>query len=1031
MNASNLKYRNRLKRRVMITRQQLYQPAPLQEPLSPADVVPRQVDRSNDNRGGHVMKQRSINNNTNNNSGARKEERDNEDHDGYVSRRGGSGNGSNNNNNTRVANHDSHRTGRPNNNDGGGTNNLMMSSNESEAMVNRAKEIISQRSQRINSSSSSPIMASPSRASAAGSSNETHSNLDNSQKSTPTRRNSIRKNAVGSMVNRYESRGGAAPQIMANHPPKEQHQQPQRWPQQTYTRKSPPSSKSTYASPAATTNHPQYKLAPPPQGGGHDDNMSTTAISVLTDEAMEDRNSMIRNVINWERRMQLKRQQSKQQQSKQQNQQQHQPLQQPKGDCTKRSSEEEEGDIVNLVHEAIAINAGMMKKKSPIRSSKSTRTTANAAAAVTTMSATPNYKSTLKPVVTPDDNSTSATNNVAAGMNNNPNPPPPPPSSSLDEKELPPSPAPTDHSADAAAGMMFALHGKNSSRKKVGSAVVKNNEEQERKEEMIRNNESRPSGGTTNTVNVDGRAITSSPPRIISPSADGVNKPPPSSTTATAKTLTYKPRRHHNHNQLNLEQKLGRLATTHQTTTPPRNTNPSSVFSASKVSVVSIQPSIESECVRQNAEILVAMEDAMMDFLGGGGGALAVDDNGDADEDEDEGGVINEDRLNEAFSSNKYVLPEEEEVEGDKMIGVRGFNKGGSHNQLVGDTFSTLYSLDERDESDEFADPPLISSDSNSDSNSRRSDASSSRSGSMSDEHNDSGEFVIAKQRKKDKNLGTFLDQLGSLLGVRCALDRDEDSDIFYMNNSQFNTSLVSADVEEMMMNQRRIEGGGVKKAEKDDTRKKRVPALHSAESFCGESHTTMPRGNTAQQRDQLAYLSPTRESGPAFQFARHDISSDDQQPDPDLSLDVDDDDDDNDADDESDCLPDPEEAKDDCGSGRDPPRGIDPDEGEDVLHRNRFQKENPPNTTSAALTLDHVKMSSREKHKGSSLNWQSSNGLILDDETNAKQLSSIRAKASEKIESTSKLPSTNATFLKEHFVESEHKLSPNYRRRG
>ena len=90
--------------------------------------------------------------------------------------------------------------------------------------------------------------------------------------------------------------------------------------------------------------------------------MSTTAISVLTDEAMEDRNSMIRNVINWERRMQLKRQQSKQQSNQQHRQQ---PLQQSKGDCMKRSSEEEEGDIVNLVHEAIAINAGMMTKKSP------------------------------------------------------------------------------------------------------------------------------------------------------------------------------------------------------------------------------------------------------------------------------------------------------------------------------------------------------------------------------------------------------------------------------------------------------------------------------------------------------------------------------------------------------------------------------------------------------------------------------------------------------------------------------------------
>ena len=47
------------------------------------------------------------------------------------------------------------------------------------------------------------------------------------------------------------------------------------------------------------------------------------------------------------------------------------------------------------------------------------------------------------------------------------------------------------------------------------------------------------------------------------------------------------------------------------------NNNQSSIHggATSKVSVVSIQPSIESECVRQNAEILLEMEDAMMDFL--------------------------------------------------------------------------------------------------------------------------------------------------------------------------------------------------------------------------------------------------------------------------------------------------------------------------------------------------------------------------------------------------------------------------------
>jgi hypothetical protein len=1119
MNASKLKYRNRLKRRIIISRQQLDQPSPLQ-PTADAVVVPKQEsspvvreqlgdcsrDDTDGNNGGHVViKEAPI---VNSNSKAPKE----------GGRRSGSGNGNGDNNN-HVAKRNSRSAGKPNSDNNSNNQMVGSSNNEGEAMIiQRAKDIMTKRShERSNSSNNSPV-ATPPRAAAAAGNDDYHDNFDTTSETTPTRKNSNRQQHVVFANNTHDdSRGSAAVRIMD--------QERQNYPTNFTTRT------------AAQQQQQQYRYLSPPEG--HDDIMSTTT-SVLTDEAMEDRNFMIKNVVQWERRMQLKRQQQQQekkvrqkkQQQKQQKQltsfrqshprqeqqiwddmhdehlpsqsQRHQIMQQQQrqNDWTKhskQSSEEEEEhgvSIVNLVHEAI--NQEMMKK-SPMRSSPSH--SANAASAVNSvniMSATPkHHHSALAAMVSPDDKqlmmddisiSSSSTNEVVVGQ------PPPPPSSS-DDKELPPSPAPTDHSADAAAGMMFALLREKSSnstntttRKKGVVGLVNNTEEVEvvvqKNEDMmmtqVTNQQQHivtPSplranhhGASSTQSKVVGPSLPSTPPRIITPSSGGGGGKPPTPPSST-------PRRRRHHHQLNLEQKLGRLTNNNNN----NNTSSSSVYSTS--SKVSIQPSIESECVRQNAEILLAMEDAMMNFMGVGvGGATTVqsiDDSDDVDEDDDadifeEVDVNNEERLNEALgglieeSSKRVAARESEEVEEEEdNVGIgsalspselealdvnHGFHiplnndsgdGGGTHNQLS-DTFSTLFSLDERDESDDYVDPPLIHDDSNS-----RSDAFSSfKSGSMNDEQQGgaSEEFVIAEQRsvvrRKDKTLGTFLDQLGSLLGVGCNLDRDEDSDVFYMNNSQFNTSL-SVDVEDWNQRQRRMEGEVAVKAEKKDTRNGSAPAILGSESFGGESHTTMPRGNTAKLRamyDQLAYLSPpARDSGLAVQFARHDISSD-GPPDPELSLDMDDDDDDVDDgnDDEVDdnvdegdervSPPDPEASVVGSGGGKDPPRGIDPEEGEAVLCRNRVQKLN-------LRSLDHVKMSSREKHKGSSLHWQSSNGLILDDEKNAKQLSSFRAKAreAEKVASISNLPSisASATILQEHFVESEHKLSPNYRRRG
>ena len=936
MNASNINYRNRLKRRVDISRQQqqLSQQSSYQQP-SPSNVVlPLQSsDDHNDNDTSGNLKDVSLNEGASRD--VQKEGRETATYVGFESRRGDGG--KNNDGNSIDINYKSYEAIKPANNKSGMDGNVdSMGNDESEALKQRAKDIILKRSQRnTNAANNYSPAASPSQTGPpADNQSDESDNLDNSQ-AIPPKRNS---NNVVAMINRYENRGG-----VAGPPPQQQSIRPPSFHQQ-HSYNSSSSSKST--PPSKTVLSPTIEHPYQPSSPVGRDEISTTT-SVLTDEAMDDRTSMIRNVTHWERRMQLQRQQ--QSKDTETNALSSYPI------ASKPSLTNNDGEVLDLVSEAIAINVGRTSSSS-IRSSKPSSSPVNADnVAMSTSSATPIQHSTTAKVVTPDDKQK--------------HPPQPPPSS--EEKELPPSPAQTDHSADAAAGMMFALSsGENSTRKMITNLVKKDKRKQMQKNGFV----SSSLRGTTNgvaTLSKNDRVSSISAP-IISPSSKlGNNK----STTPPFQSRSYQ-----QPNQLGLEQKLGRLTESQLASSSNISVNDTSRISVA-TSVVSAQPSVESECVRQNAEIMLAMEGQMMDFLVGGGGGVgaAAHDSGDG---------INNDENDDAHNND-----------GD-------FNDNRLPQQKMDNHFSTLFSVEERDENSDYADPPLIS-DSDIDSNSRSDNSYDS--GYDSYEHGDGKEFMTMKQkrasmvRRKDKDLGTFFDHLSSFLGVRCAVDRDEDSDVFYMNNSQFNTSFSVDD-----FHQWQDDDGIIA----DSNTQKRAPSKHSSDSSCTESHTTMVRDNTAKQRDHLAYLTPTLDSGPAFQFARHDTSGEDV--------------DDNDG-----CLPDPEEESglksDHFSTGRDPPRGIDPEEGEEVLHRNRFQRQISPKTN-AELNPDHVKLSTRQRLKGSSLHWQSSNGIIFG-EANSTQLSPVRN--SEKAASVSDLPpfSANATILKEHFVESEQKLSPSNRR--
>ena len=310
--------------------------------------------------------------------------------------------------------------------------------------------------------------------------------------------------------------------------------------------------------------------------------------------------------------------------------------------------------------------------------------------------------------------------------------------------------------------------------------------------------------------------------------------------------------------------------------------------------------------------------------------------------------------------------------------------------------------------------------------------------------------------KKDKKKLGAFLDQLGSLIvgGNACQqIDADEESDVFQINNNEYNKST-----------ERNDEKSQVEDVENDTINS--PPPILPAQSFSGCSHTTLPRGNTAvavrrsklleSSYQKLSELPTTVSTG--LQFARHDIIHD--TPDPDLILEIDDESegssdsgkfdrtgDESDEESDGDGPPDPEPSTlydDDVsedGSEEESVRGIDPEEGEAVLCRNRFEHRKlpdpDPDAESTQLTLDDVKMSSRERLKGSSLHWQASNGVIMDEDVDFRRLSpSSRSQSQRSEEAASpnlRSMSASTAALQDHFGESNanNKLSPLYRRKG
>jgi hypothetical protein len=411
-----------------------------------------------------------------------------------------------------------------------------------------------------------------------------------------------------------------------------------------------------------------------------------------------------------------------------------------------------------------------------------------------------------------------------------------------------------------------------------------------------------------------------------------------------------------------------------------------------------------------------------------------------------------------AYISRLFSVDEvdEEDDEEDErgIFTVGSVDEDEKHQEKVErkEFFPTLLSMDEAGVSEYqyFGDPPLISGDSSS--------GGSESKGEKLLSSPKIDEFIVEELRsvvKKDqKKLGAFLDQLGSLIagGNACQqIDADEESDVFQINNNEYNKSMEGND-----------EKSQVENVENDTINS--PPPILPAQSFSGCSHTTVPRGNTAVavRRSKLLESSYQKLSELPFtglQFARHDIIHD--TPDPDLILEIDDeseggsdsgefdrDDDESSAiGEESDnyAPPDPEPSTmydndvSEDGSEEDSVRGIDPEEGEAVLCRNRFEhrKLPDPDAGSTQLTLDDVKMSSRERLKGSSLHWQASNGVIMDEDVDFRRLSPSsrsQSKRSEEVASPNlRSMSASTAALQDHFGESKanNKLSPLYRRKG
>jgi hypothetical protein len=215
-----------------------------------------------------------------------------------------------------------------------------------------------------------------------------------------------------------------------------------------------------------------------------------------------------------------------------------------------------------------------------------------------------------------------------------------------------------------------------------------------------------------------------------------------------------------------------------------------------RVSVPSIQPSVESDCVRQNADIALLMEDTMMDFMVVEGNReeesiysdLEVEDNMRRDPSQESGELPNQ--SSQPNEPQPYCHPDVSQFQDappppspPKPI----VNKAASrHHYFSKRHFPSLLSVDEEEE---FSEPSFNASSPLS-ASPKSSANSSPRTGGKSSSLNNK---VLIPTKQKD--LGHFLDQFRDHLMTGCAPLKDEDlasSQVFSLEISQFEHSFFA-----------------------------------------------------------------------------------------------------------------------------------------------------------------------------------------------------------------------------------------------
>ncbi|KAL7488861.1 hypothetical protein ACHAW6_014451 [Cyclotella cf. meneghiniana] len=218
-----------------------------------------------------------------------------------------------------------------------------------------------------------------------------------------------------------------------------------------------------------------------------------------------------------------------------------------------------------------------------------------------------------------------------------------------------------------------------------------------------------------------------------------------------------------------------------------------------RVSVPSIQPSVESDCVRQNADIALLMEDTMMDFMVMEGNReeesiysdIEVEDNMRLDHSEESGEIPNP--LSQPNEPQPYCHPEVSQVQyappppsPPKAI----LNKAASrHHYFSKRHCPSLLSVDEEEE---FSEPSFNASSPLS-ASPKSSANSSPRTGGKSSSLNNN---VLIPTKQKD--LGHFLDQFRDHLMTGCAPLKDEDlasSQVFPLEISEFGNTFFTTGV--------------------------------------------------------------------------------------------------------------------------------------------------------------------------------------------------------------------------------------------